>query len=67
MKRFFNWQVALGLILIALSLFFYEIDYLIFRHGRDMVFYFFNDLAFVFVEVLLVTLCLLYTSDAADE
>lgn len=58
MKRFFNWQVALGLVLIALSLFFYEIDYLLFRDAKHIVLYFFNDLAFVFVEVLLVTLVL---------
>jgi len=57
-KRLFSWQVIVGLILIALSLFFYEVDYLVFRDARHIVQYFFTDLAFVFVEVLLVTLVL---------
>lgn len=58
MRRFFNWQIALGLVLIVLSLLFYEAEYLIFGDAKHIMLYFFQDLAFVFVEVLLVTLVL---------
>ena len=54
MKRI-NWQVYLGAVLIALSALVYGIQYLIFRDARHEIYYIFQDLAFVFVEVLLVT------------
>jgi hypothetical protein len=55
MKRF-NWQIILGLTLIALSVFFYLIHYAIFRDPQHIFIFFVGDVAFVFVEVLLVTL-----------
>src|SRR4030066_763160 len=54
--KLFNWQVVLGLILIALSAFVYFIHYLIFRDLHHVFIYLIGDLAFVFIEVLLVTL-----------
>jgi hypothetical protein len=58
MKRLFNWQVLLGLSLIALSALIYFIHYLIFRDIHHIFLYLIGDIAFVFLEVLLVTLIL---------
>lgn len=55
MKRF-SWQILLGLFLIALSAFFYLIHYAIFRDTYHIFLYLIGDIAFVPVEVLLVTL-----------
>jgi len=51
-----NWKILLGLALIALSVFFYLIHYAIFRDPHHIFIFFVGDVAFVFVEVLLVTL-----------
>jgi len=58
MKRVFNWQVFLGLSLIALSTLVYFIHYFIFRDSHHIFLYLIGDIAFVFFEVLLVTLVL---------
>ncbi len=58
MKRLFSWQVILGLILIVLSAAVYLIHYFIFRDVHHILIYLIGDIAFVFFEVLLVTLVL---------
>jgi hypothetical protein len=58
MKRFFNWQVTFGLILISLSVLFYVIHYLIFRDVRHIFIYLIGDIAFLFIDVLIVMLVL---------
>ncbi len=58
MKRLLNWQFILGLFLIALSALVYFIHYLIFRDVHHIMIYLIGDIAFVFFEVLLVTLVL---------
>lgn len=58
MKRIINWQVLLGLFLIALSALAYYVHYLIFRDMHHIFLYLVGDIAFVFIEVLLVTLIL---------
>jgi hypothetical protein len=58
LKRILNWQVLLGLILIALSALVYYLHYLIFRDIHHIFLYLIGDIAFVFIEVLLVTLIL---------
>ena len=58
MKRFFNWQIMFGLVLISLSATVYYIHYLIFRDVHHIILYLIGDLAFVFIQVLLVTLVL---------
>ena len=58
MKRFLNWQVIFGLTLIILSVTVYFIHYLIFRDLHHIFIYLIGDIAFVFIEVLLVTLVL---------
>jgi hypothetical protein len=55
MKRL-NWQIMLGISLIALSAVIYLAQIAIFRTARDTFFYLFQDLAFVPIQVLLVTL-----------
>jgi hypothetical protein len=56
MKRYLNWQLLLGLTLLALSVLVYAIHYLIFRDLHHILIYLVGDIAFVFIEVLLVTL-----------
>lgn len=55
MKRI-NWQVLLGLSLIALSAILYFAHYLIFRDAHHIFVFLLSDIAFVPFEVLLVTL-----------
>jgi len=58
MKRFFNWQTTLAAILILLSFIFYLIHYLIFRDLHHIFLYLIGDIAFLFVDVLIVMLVL---------
>src|SRR4030042_3400858 len=56
MRRKLNWQVARGITLVALSALVYVIHYLIFRDAHHIMIYLIGDIAFVFIEVLMVTL-----------
>ncbi len=58
MKRFFNWQIILALILILLSVLFYFIHYFIFRDLHHIFIYLIGDIAFLFIDVLIVMLVL---------
>jgi hypothetical protein len=49
-------QILLGLSLLVLSIIFYFIHYAIFRDPHHIFLYLIGDIAFVFIEVLLVTL-----------
>jgi hypothetical protein len=49
-------RVLLGLLLILLSVFFYSLHYVVFRDAHHIFIYLVGDIAFVFIEVLLVTL-----------
>lgn len=49
-------RILLGLLLILLSVFFYALHYAIFRDMHHIFIYLVGDIAFVFIEVLLVTL-----------
>jgi len=53
-----KWQITLGLSLIAVSTFAYLGQILIFHNPRDTFFYLFQDLAFIPVQVILVTFVL---------
>ncbi len=55
MKRI-SWQIILGTVLIVLSAAVYIIHYLFFRDVHHILIYLVGDIAFVFIEVLLVTL-----------
>ena len=51
-----NWKFLLGMSLIVLSIFLYAIHYVIFRDPYHIFIYLIGDLAFIPIEVLLVTL-----------
>ena len=55
MKRF-DWQIWLGIGLLILSVIVYSIHYAIFRDAHHIFIYMVGDIAFVFIEVLMVTL-----------
>jgi len=55
MKRL-DWQVALGLALVGISALVYGIHYTVFRDPHHIFIFLVGDVAFVFIEVLLVTL-----------
>ncbi|MCX5834650.1 MAG: hypothetical protein NTV99_09105, partial [Deltaproteobacteria bacterium] len=56
MLKYFNWRVVIGIVLVTLSAVVYVIHYLIFRDAHHIFIYLVGDIAFVFIEVLLVTL-----------
>lgn len=56
MKHHLDWQVILGLFLLTLSVIVYGFHYLIFRDAHHIFIYMIGDIAFVFIQVLLVTL-----------
>ncbi len=53
-----NWQITLGAVLIFASALLYSIHYLIFHEAHHIFIYLVGDIAFVPLEVLLVTLFL---------
>lgn len=55
MKRF-NWQIWLGIILVLLSIGFYLLHYAFFHDHHHILIFLVGDIAFVPIEVLLVTL-----------
>lgn len=54
-KNNFTQQLLFGLLLILLSVLFYSLHYAIFRDLHHIFLYLIGDIAFVFIEVLLVT------------
>ncbi len=54
--KIISWQVLLGIGLVVLSAVVYLIHYLIFRDAHHIFIFLVEDIAFVFIEVLLVTL-----------
>jgi hypothetical protein len=55
MKRL-KWQISLGLTLIVFAVILHYIHYLIFRDARQLLFYMVDDIAFIPIQILLVTL-----------
>ena len=49
-------RILLGLLLILLSIIFYCLHFAVFRDAHHIFIYLVGDIAFVFIEVLLVTL-----------
>jgi hypothetical protein len=58
LKRLFSWQVLFAIVLVTLSLFFYFIHYLLFRDLHYLLNYFISNMAFLFMDVLIVMLVL---------
>ncbi len=55
MKRL-SWYIMLCAMLLTLSAFFYILHYLVFKDAHHIFIYLVGDIAFVFIEVLMVTL-----------
>ncbi|MFC1621303.1 hypothetical protein ACFL2G_03255 [Candidatus Omnitrophota bacterium] len=58
MKSAPKWQIVFGILLVMLSAGTYYTHFLIFRDAHHIFIYLIGDVAFVFIEVLLVTLVL---------
>ena len=58
MKSVSNWQIVLAVFLISFSVVFYLLHYLIFGDVRHIFIYLIGDIAFLFIDVLIVTLVL---------
>jgi hypothetical protein len=59
MKKRSNWQVWFGIGLVVLAVAIYTLQYLLFKNrGEELVFLIFQDVAFIPIQVLLVTLIL---------
>jgi hypothetical protein len=56
MAKLLNWRIVVGLGLVSLSTLVYIIHYLIFRDAHHIFVFLVEDIAFVFIEVLLVTM-----------
>lgn len=56
MAKLLNWRIVVGLGLVSLSALVYIIHYLIFRDAHHIFVFLVEDIAFVFIEVLLVTM-----------
>lgn len=54
--RYFSLRVVIGIVLVALSALVYLLHYVLFRDAHHIFIYLVGDIAFVFIEVLLVTL-----------
>lgn len=51
-----NWKFLFGLLMILLSIAFYVLHYLIFKDSHHIFLYLIGDIAFVFIEVLMVSI-----------
>lgn len=67
MKRFFNWQLILAVILIGLSTAFYFLHYLVFHDAHHIFLYLIGDIAFLFLDVLIVTMVLHRLLESRDK
>jgi hypothetical protein len=56
MKEDTRWKLKVGIVLVTLSIFLYAAHYLVFHDEHHLFIFFIGDLAFVPVEVLIVTL-----------
>jgi len=56
MKKYFNWRISVSLLLITASALAYTIHYFIFRDVHHIFIYMIGDIAFLFLDVLLVIL-----------
>ena len=53
-----KWKIVMGVVLVLLSAAFYLLHYMIFRDAHHIFVYLISDIAFVFIEVLMVSLIL---------
>ncbi|MEI7904502.1 MAG: hypothetical protein WCI43_03690 [Candidatus Firestonebacteria bacterium] len=67
MKKYFNWQFKLGVVLVLLSVIFYLIHYLIFRDFREIINWLINNVAFLFINILIVVIILQRLLEQRDK
>lgn len=67
MKRLLNWRLLLGVILLVLSVVFYVLHYFLFHDAHHIFIYLVGDVAFVFIEVLLVTMIIHHLLNEWDK
>ena len=67
MKKLFGWKIVAGITMVGLSIIVYIIHFLIFRDAHHIFIYFVGDVAFVFIEVLIVTLIIHQLLDEWDK
>ena len=58
MKSVLNWQIVLAVFFVVISVVFYLFHYLIFGDIRHIFIYLIGDIAFLFIDVMIVTLVL---------
>lgn len=51
-----NWKIMMGIAMVALSMIVYFMHFLIFRDAHHIFIYLIGDIAFVFIEVLMVSI-----------
>lgn len=56
MKKYFNWKIFTGIIMLLLACGFYVLHFVLFHDAHHIFIYLIGDIAFVFIEVLMVTL-----------
>jgi len=56
MNKIWSWRLSISLVLIAASALTYGLHFLIFRDLRHIFLYLIGDIAFMFINVLVVTL-----------
>jgi len=66
-KKFFNWRVGIGLLLIGLSIALYFLHFSIFRDSKHIFIYLLGDIAFLPVDVLIVTLIIHHILEARSR
>jgi len=57
-RKIFTWRVVFGLVLISLSAVFYALHYSLFHDAHHIFLYLVGDVAFLFLDVLIVALVL---------
>ncbi len=67
MKKDTRWKLSAGIVLVALSLTLYAAHYLIFHDEHHLFIFFIGDLAFIPVEVLIVTLIIDQMLESRDK
>jgi hypothetical protein len=66
MKRF-KWQISWGIFLILLAAILNMIHYMIFRQARDLLLYIVQDIAFIPIQILIVTLIINELLNSRDK
>jgi len=62
-----NWEIYMGLSLIIMSASFYLLEYFLFRDIHHILVFLIEDIAFLFIEVLLVTLIIHKVLDSREK